>query len=269
MPVFQMIQYKVIVGLICLGVAVADVRDIAARYQSTNTRFGPQSVSSGSFSNNVNGRQTGGTFIASNGQLVKQTFNTNGSPAFTSNNFGGNINRNHNRNAFGSYNTGGASNQYTTNTNHKRNFDTNSDFQCFSAWCQGLDLSQNPLQQKPQKIREKPLHQQQYTPNKQNHNTQTIFSNQVPQTYFNAFTQTSSSSNHVQNPPIPASHVPKIDTFRKFPTDSLPSGSFTANRIPCSGAGKVCAPKQFCSNGFVNENQLKSLNGKSNVSIRL
>lgn len=275
-----MFQLKAIVGLICLGLVTADVRDIANRYQSTNTRFGaaPQSFSSGAFSSNVNGRQTGGTFVANNGQLVQQSFNSNGAPSFTSNNYngGGNTKSNFMRNSFGTQYSG--SKTQHTNTNHnqntKRNVDTNNnlnEFQCFSAWCQGLNINQLQNKQQPNKLQQKPSLQ--ITPNKQNHNTQNQnqihFTNQVPQTYFNAFTQNQVPSNHVKTQ-ISTSHNSKFDTFRKFPlshsSNSLSSGSLTVSRVPCSGAGKVCASKQLCINGVISESKVSSLSSKSNVS---
>jgi hypothetical protein len=211
-------NFKVLLSLICIGLVTADVRDILNR----------QSFAVNSFSSNVNGQKAGGTFIANNGQLVKQTFNSNGDASFSSKYYtSGNNQQNAQRNQFHGVqaNYSPHRTQYTTsNNNHNafpnpnRNHKINKGYQCLSTWCQAE--AQVNLKQ--------PNTQQNKNTNNRNHYAQNIFLSK--------------------------------------PSNNVFTNNAISGKVSCSAPGQICAPKQLCASGFIQDSKLAYLNSRSNVS---
>jgi hypothetical protein len=246
-----MMQMKAILGLLCLGLAVADVRDIINKDQ------GAPVLAAQSFSNNNNnGFKSGGTFVANKAFNAGNSQSDNNRKRYWWMETGSSPFRS--QNTFDS--DGASTEQYKKqqqNSNQNYGFNYNpSVFKCFSAWCR----DEVPLNSKHNTL-------QQHNTVKRNHYSQNPFLvNLISQPSNNIHTQTSISGSPSEINSLLVSQSSQSSPFGStFTSNSLSSGTFSSGQIPCTAPGKVCAPKQYCNNGYIKESQLGLFLSQSTV----
>lgn len=275
-----------ILGLACLSLAAADVRDVVNQqsFSSTSNLVQPSPNSSpfvaASFSSNNNGELSGGTFVANNGQIVKQSFNPNGGASYSSKtyNSGNNPTNNYNNKRYWWMDTGASPfrKQYNVPGN-TRNSNNNYNKGCQSFGC-SLGASYN-------NIHTQNTHHTQHV-KRQDNFAQNPFLNSggnfLSQPSNNVYTQTaiSGSASDVNN--LLTSSQSNL-VSNSFTSNSLTSGRLTqplqhsgANnqylppkqitRTPCTGSNQICAPKQLCPGGKIQESQIGLILNPSQVS---
>lgn len=278
-----MMHLKAIVGLVCMGFVLADVRDIASHHKSSISKSVDPSASH-AFSTERKigfGSNEDSTFHlkllnAGNAQSNSNNNKDNrkrywwmetGSSPFTSQ-----------YNTFDGSSSESSSNEYNTRQQPNNNqnsklrqsnyhFDSNdSEFQCFSAWCRSDSSKPNPKQNTQQ---HQPNQQQNHNTFKRNHYSQNPFlANQVPRQSNNIYTHTSLSGSPSEVNSLLVSQTSQTSPFGSTHTsNSLTTGTFASGNIPCTTPGNVCAPKHVCNNGYIAESQLPLISSQSDVSI--
>lgn len=283
------LHVRAILGFVCLSLAAADVRDIAGqRFQQDSGNFASSSntlagqsqapLVVAAFSSNNNGKLSGGTFVANNGQIVKQTFNPNGGATYSSKTYNsGNVENTSNHKRYWWMDTKASPFRKQNTFAGESDISPNSySHGCLSLGCSASGSLNIKHTQNTQHVK-----RQDYGHNPFLNDANLAV---VPLASNNVYTQThiSGSASDVNNLLAVSASQAKPFSSNSFTSNTLTSGKLVqplsgashngyippaqSQKIPCSGNQQICAPQELCNNGYISENQLGLILSRTQVS---
>lgn len=189
-------------------------------------------------------QQSGQTFVANNGQYVRQSYNSNGNPSFSSSTYNNNAaNGGNDKNYWwlrNTRNTDVEQQPKTYNTQHKTSVSNYFTAGCNGCSSQKLNLNRHNTQ-KHNNNNNNYRHQQQYTNVKQN-----------------TFQTSQNSIHHRQSTSVSGSPVNNFQNFN--------SGRIQQQQTSNCDSSSACVAPKFCNSGFIDSSaEAKAI--RSSVSV--